>query len=216
MTDIVFCYNCKRSAYDITRSLKHKNIYCAEKLCLDCEIIFYPERFHGCSFCKRPIKYNSCCTLCMCGFIDWIKQLINEKTTSKVASTVIIYHVKNMLKNMNESLNNSFICRNNDNFHKWPGFYCGLCDINMFDNKLNTINNCNDIIVNLLPLWIIPNIKSKITVNSVLKLYVGGSTAIITLLKNYNIDICSYIHIDINTINKNDINKINFYDTYIF
>ena len=44
-----YCINCYSNNYKLINNL-----------CLNCEILKYPEHFHGCGFCKRPIREKFC------------------------------------------------------------------------------------------------------------------------------------------------------------
>jgi hypothetical protein len=42
--------------------------YSPEGLCKDCESKQFPERYHGCCFCRKAIKYSLTCGNCEEGF----------------------------------------------------------------------------------------------------------------------------------------------------
>jgi hypothetical protein len=133
VTNISFnpiCKICKRSEKDMTGSNKNTskriNIFGFEQLCIDCEIIRYPERFHGCGFCKRPIREKFSCTICSNGFVDWVKDVIMPlDNTSKLlrmsASRLLNKTIHDIKIDQRQ-----FILRTDDGFYEWPGFYAGL------------------------------------------------------------------------------------------
>ena len=55
--------------------------YSREGLCSECEQKQFPERYHGCLFCRCPLK-NDCgpsCLWCEVGFQKWGSKLFKSK-----------------------------------------------------------------------------------------------------------------------------------------
>ena len=98
-----------------------------ENECVDCEIKSHPERFHGCAFCRRPLRDLFACTPCRIGFAEWIKESINSDT---IALSIIKRQANNIVLGMVESgyiENREFIYRPDEmNYFKWPGFFAGM------------------------------------------------------------------------------------------
>lgn len=132
------CTNCNRTEKDLVgtsvNTLKNLNIFSVEGLCLDCEIILFPERFHGCGFCKRPIRERFCCTICSMGFIEWINNSIHPMNSfNEMVKRSAFKLVECNIYDLPEIENNKFILRNDDGYYKWPGFYAGIT--NRFSKK---------------------------------------------------------------------------------
>src|SRR5437879_6272581 len=75
------CIKCNRTEQKLmgetTYTDKGISVFSPERLCIDCEIQMFPERFHGCGFCKRPIREKFCCLICSNGFVEWVKDQIH-------------------------------------------------------------------------------------------------------------------------------------------
>lgn len=120
--------------------------YIAEDLCDDCELKQYPEKFYGCYFCGKAIRYNIACWGCQKGFEDWAFDLFYNKNHNS-RSTISCFAIKtdNETNNWNlwQDVGNGIHClissiptgknikhpirifeidRLNNN---WPGFYEG-------------------------------------------------------------------------------------------
>lgn len=98
-----------------------------ENECIDCEIQSHPERFHGCAFCRRPLRDLFACTPCRIGFAEWIKESINSDT---IALSIIKRQANNIVLGIIESgyiENREFIYRPDEtSYFKWPGFFAGM------------------------------------------------------------------------------------------
>lgn len=134
-----YCINC--------RSCKHRLI---NKLCLNCEILLFPERFHGCGFCKRPIRKKFCCSICENGFIEWINNVVHPISNTSILIRSSAKYILDKSIDNKEIKHSPFIIRTNDSYYKWPGFYAGST------NKFSNIINNND---GFYPLWIIPKLS---------------------------------------------------------
>jgi hypothetical protein len=131
--DKTVCVKCKRSEKNMTGSNKNSlsgvNIFSREQMCIDCEIRYFPIRFHGCGFCKRPIREKFSCSICADGFVNWIKDVIQPLgTTSKIlrlsASRLLNKSINDII--IDPDIDRAFILRTDDGFYKWPGFYAGV------------------------------------------------------------------------------------------
>lgn len=124
------CVRCNRTEHDLVGStintVQGKSIFSPEMLCIDCEILCYPSRFHGCAFCKRPLKTKFCCSICSDGFVSWVHEMIHPVDT---VSRLIRMSAHNLIDKMVSDLpveNRQFILRNDDGLYRWPGFYAGI------------------------------------------------------------------------------------------
>ena len=102
--------------------------YSREGLCDECECEQFPERFHGCMFCRNKQKHNSVCSTCKSGFEGYIKENVNF-------SHKRVYGQPTFRLSRRKS-NHPFISANEfkelrfvelNRFTKeWPGFYAGI------------------------------------------------------------------------------------------
>ncbi len=173
-----------------------------EGLCFNCEVRDFPERYHACGFCKRPLKYKFSCSICTDGFNEWIKSQIHPTDTQTAILRTIGKSILNVpLEMLNNMDNKHFIIRTKDSFFKWPGFYAGpLNDVR--DNQY-------------MPRWIIPKLSiasrsSSYTIKLSMKYY---ETLLIDILKSNHIDIYAHIQIDISELDESQIKTINSHDT---
>jgi hypothetical protein len=196
---------------DLTRS---KTILSSENLCLKCEISEYPDRFHGCAFCRRPLRNIFACSTCRIGFTEWIKDIIQP-------DNVILSGIRNQAKNIVKRIiqsgfieNREFIYRERQMMFEWPGFYIGMTNITK-DGESKFY----------LPTWIVPD---NLIINSNIKsLSIGNDLSnltkfkvfekrLITILEENNIYLFSNVQIDLREFDKSNIKKINSYNTDIF
>lgn len=204
------CKKCGKTEVMLTGSDKNtklgNNIFSIEGLCLDCEVMIYPERFHGCGFCKRPIRERFSCTICTIGFTEWVKRSIYP--TDKISNQVKKAAWDLVNKSINEMPifeNNLFLIRETDGLYKWPGFYGGVT--NRFSNDDITH----------IPIWIIP----KMTIQrdyklTDLKIKKGLFMKLLLELLTLNgINLYSDTQIDGNSILLENIKNINTFDTRI-
>jgi hypothetical protein len=127
--------------------------YSEEGLCKNCEIEQFPERYHGCMFCRRPQMYIDVCLECKSGFENWV-----EKYTDIIEKSHCYITVHRLCSNENKIVNHKFIIHPAEPiFYKWPGFYCGEKKwiIPEFTNKLCsskeiTYGNSSDLLLELL------------------------------------------------------------------
>lgn len=200
-------------------------------VCLDCEIKTCPERFHGCAFCRKPLRYYFACSTCRLGFNEWIEDNLPDDTISKC----MVNNAKKIVESFSESgfiQNREFIYDNNDdkdkfNFQTWKGFYAGMCNINELVNMNETnmiydsSNNNNELITydNIyLPVWIKPTMLINTECNNLLKLSNIKNNnmfenAVLGLLKNNGIDLCGNVQFNIDYLN---IENGNSYKVYIY
>ena len=123
--------------------------YSPEGYCTDCEIKCFPERFHGCLFCRRPQECGLCCLSCRTGFVDWIMKNTNIKNSHAP------YELISSVYNRNHIVKKEFIIPEQKGFHTWPGFYIGnnewtIEDIKMETTEEITRNNCHQVLERLL------------------------------------------------------------------
>jgi hypothetical protein len=134
------CIRCKKSEKDLTGSTKNTargvSIFSPEQMCIDCELRMFPKRFHGCGFCKRPIREKFSCSICTNGFIEWINDVIQpidsiDHLIRLSASGLINKLMRDIPSDdptgkSTEKKDRPFILRTDDGFYKWPGFYGGI------------------------------------------------------------------------------------------
>lgn len=127
-----------------------------QKLCSQCELTTYPERFHACASCRKPIRYTIFCWGCKDGLSKWLSELFStedNKDNWKMRQLIDIgihciafIPAKSKMKPM-------FLIEP-ELSDPWPGFYAGedkwimpaiskdqidISDIN-WDNKDAVIN----------------------------------------------------------------------------
>lgn len=249
-TKINVCANCKRSEKDLTGSnLNTKrgyNIFSRELLCIDCEILVFPGRFHGCGFCKRPIREKFSCTVCSNGFIDWVKESIDPQD---IISNKVCNSASDLISDTIESdESRQFILRTNDGNYSWPGFYGGITnrfsniqsieslpsiDQTMYDEPLVDLNiklpdtssdllndQCSTKIVpvsNCFPVWIIPRLTiDKISLTDIKLDLRAFQNILLEVLRSNSINLYNDVQIDAESFSVTKIIKINPYDTRIF
>lgn len=205
------CKNCHRTEQDLmgetTNTNKGISIFSPELLCIDCEIEQFPERFHGCGFCKRPIREKFSCIICTNGFVDWVKDVIQPLDT---LSVMIRMAAKQLLDKTIYDLTEShrFILRTDDGYYKWPGFYAGITDrFTGFDSERG---NC-------FPIWVIPRLTKPYDVRFTdlkLDLRIFQHMLLDILAKN-NISLYHDIQMDPDKIESSQIKTINSYDTRV-
>ncbi len=120
--------------------------YSEEGLCKNCEIDEYPERFHGCIFCRRVHHGGYCCYSCSDGFYKWVMR--NTNIDENLA-------VHKLCHNNRKIVSLPFINKNKNLFHGWPGFYVGndewiKPDMKMKTNKVVTFDNNHEVLEELL------------------------------------------------------------------
>lgn len=162
------CVNCNRTEKQLVGQNNTKNsIFNSENLCIDCEILMHPDHFHGCGFCKRPIREKFSCEICSDGFLEWIKNMIHPVDTlsimirysaSKLTEKTIYDSFPLMSVSDRRALpqkstgilphgstgvlpidQRKFIIRNNDGYYKWPGFYAGVTN-KFFNHPITNYN----------------------------------------------------------------------------
>lgn len=199
---------------NLTRS---KTILSPENLCLKCEISEYPDRFHGCAFCRRPLRNIFACSTCRIGFAEWIKEVIQP-------DNLILSGIRNQAKKIVNGIiqsgfieNREFIHREKYMMFEWPGFYVGLSNL-MENGELGKF---------YLPTWIVPdkltigsNIKSLSISKDLdrLKKFKMFEERLLLILEENNIHLFSNIQVDLKEFDRSrsNIRKINSYDTNIF
>lgn len=133
------CVACKRTEQQLVGSTRVSAsghaFFSPDSLCIDCEIRIHPDRFHGCGFCKRPIRERFSCVICSAGFVEWVKEVIHPIDS---LSMIIRQSADKLLDKTIYDLpieQHRFIMRTEDGYYKWPGFYAGLT--NKFSPKRN-------------------------------------------------------------------------------
>jgi hypothetical protein len=180
----------------------------SEKLCFNCEVRKFPERFHACAFCKRPLKYKLCCIVCTDGFNEWIKSQIHPIDPKSILIRKIAKNLLNIPYKTIEGLDNKhFIVRTKDSFFKWPGFYAGLINNSNYSNQINETTQ-------YMPRWIIPNLTIPYNVSYNIKLnFKFYESLLLDILKTNHIDLYSYVQIDMTQLEIDQISIINSHDT---
>ncbi|KKL83336.1 hypothetical protein LCGC14_1975760, partial [marine sediment metagenome] len=125
--------------------------YSPEGLCTHCEIKQFPERYRGCLFCRRPLKYD-CCLTCGSGFEEWIKKHTNIETDAKHYG---YGQAQFRMCNKDDIPKLNFIEMKREPFYKWPGFYIGdkqwtIPDIHIRTGEEITFDNCHNVLERLL------------------------------------------------------------------
>lgn len=185
-----------------------------EGYCLDCEIKIFPDRFHGCAFCRRPLRNLFACTTCRIGFADWIKDVVPPET-------IILKSVREKAQQIVSGIiesgfieNREFIYRESQLMSRWPGFYAGLLNINK-NGQNNSV---------YLPTWIVPdylnipedtksvNVSTDLTKLAKFKLF---EQKLREILEFNNINIYQNIQINLTKMSRNNIREINPYDTSV-
>lgn len=238
------CMNCHKTEQELVGSLhQDKSIkrLIDDKICLNCEILLYPERFHGCGFCKRPIRQKFSCTICASGFNSWIrsqilgsdalshmlrisadslldKQCNNDQDQKSVVSSSLFCdlfcnQIRHETRSIDRVINSShkFILRTSDSYYKWPGFYAGVTD--KFTQKSNT-DPTNS---NYFPVWIIPqlDIEHYIKYTNLKPDIKMFQHMILKILESNNIKLYEDIQIDLEVFDMSRIKEANPYDTRI-
>ena len=227
--DLCICIKCNRTEKQLVgvNDIGH-SIFNQENLCIDCEILTYPERFHGCGFCKRPIRERFSCMTCSDGFVEWINDVIHPIDS---LSVMIRKSAHGLLdRNIHDiSLDHRlFILREEDGYYKWPGFYAGLTDKfspKPDDHHDDTITETTAIVPILahdsqnvyLPVWIVPKLTNGYDVSFAdlhldLKIF---QTILLNILEKNNIYLYEDVQINLSSMKNEQIRTVNPYDTRI-
>ncbi len=198
------CIQCDKTEEQMMGEITNKEyIFSVENLCINCEILKFPERFHGCGFCKRPIREKFSCSICSNGFVLWIKDVINPLDPLSICLRNSAYALveksihSDEIKHMNQ---HKFIMRTTDGYYKWPGFYAGITDKYSLES-------------NFFPVWIIPRLTKKYNYKKIkynLKIF---QQILLDILLTNNIHLYDDIQINPNNISQDQIYQINPYDT---
>lgn len=201
------CKQCKKTELKLSGSLHPRFI---NGLCFDCEVLTFPERFHGCGFCKRPIRERFSCTICSLGFVEWVKESIHPVDST---SKLIRLSAGNLLKKTIDDLpieQHVFIKRTSDSFYHWPGFYAGTT------NRFCTGED-DDSEQKYFPVWIIPKltVPYEIDYRSFKFDLKNFERVLFDILKTNNINLYRDVQIDPAIIQLDQISKVNPYDTRV-
>jgi hypothetical protein len=221
------CVKCERTEKELVNNTRY-DIFSPECLCIDCEIIIHPDRFHGCGFCKRPIREKFSCVICSNGFVEWIKTVI-QSTDS--LSMIIRQSANGLLTGHGAESNSRFILRVDDGYYKWPGFYAGISnrfsfgitpseftilpesqDSDGYDEKEQT-----DKQTYYFPVWVIPKLTKGYDVHfGDLRLNMKiFQTILLEILEKNNINLYHDVQIDLEKMDNEQIKAINPYDTRV-
>lgn len=99
--------------------------YSPEGLCHECDLKQFPERYHGCFFCRYTIYLDSgMCTACEKGFRSWAKQVFSSYQRKSFENDIDMgLHV---MSNNYKIPKVSFLIQEfPDLWATWPGFYAG-------------------------------------------------------------------------------------------
>lgn len=116
MQDHCININCKN--YHIKNILQP---FSREGLCIDCEINDFPQRFHGCIYCRNPMCCSNICLKCNIGFNKWIEKYVRVINYSN-DKLMLINDLMSIHEKLAQYANFPFIKNNTNN---WPGFYAG-------------------------------------------------------------------------------------------
>jgi hypothetical protein len=210
---ITRCINCNKTEEDLAgkeqSDTKNVQRFSDEKMCLNCEILLYPERFHGCGFCKRPIRENFCCSICKHGFNTWIRSEIRGSDALsqmiKISANSLLDRTVSSKKEYDQMQEHRFILRTSDSYFKWPGFYAGVTD------KFSNTD------FSFFPVWIIPKLDTKHCIKYTklkpdTKMF---QCMILEILEANNIHLYRDIQIDTDIFDMKKIITVNPYDTRI-
>ena len=224
------CVKCERTEKELVNNTRH-DIFSLESLCIDCEIITHPDRFHGCGFCKRPIREKFSCVICSNGFVEWVKIVIQS---TDGLSMIIRQSANGLLAGHGAEPNaqySRFILRVDDGYYKWPGFYAGITnrfsfgtssseftilpesqDSGSYDEKEQTDHQTR-----YFPVWVIPKLTKGYDVNfSGLRLDMKiFQTILLEILEKNNINLYHDVQIDLDKMENEQIKAINPYDTRV-
>jgi hypothetical protein len=209
------CICCGRTEERLTGTVDRSVFrFSDEGMCLNCEILKYPERFHGCGFCKRPIREKFSCTICSDGFVEWIRRTINPTDGLSIA---LRYSASGLLSRniYNTPIeSNPFIMRPTDSYYKWPGFYAGLT--NRFASP-SASTSTNGLDQNFFPVWIIPKLTKKYEtkLSTIKKDSLFFQNILLDILKTNGIHMYCDVQIDPNNFNIDQIDQVNPYDTRV-
>jgi hypothetical protein len=187
-----------------------------EGYCLNCEIRKRPDRFHGCAFCRRPLRDLFACTTCRIGFAEWIRDVIPPET-------IILKSVREQAKRIVTGIiesgyidNREFLYRESQLMCRWPGFYAG--PLNVKNEKGKSSNN------SYLPTWVIPDyieipnetrslsISTDLTRITRFEMF---EKKLMEILEYNHIYIFQNIQIDVSKMDISNIREVNPYDLSI-
>ena len=104
------------------QTLTNPHIRLSESLCTTCDLQFYPNKFLGCMFCRRPQRSSYACDLCRIGFGTWI--------TNNVTINLVSSNMKKLVEAIMQMLSYKIIedvpyglVVDSKNMTKWPGFF---------------------------------------------------------------------------------------------
>lgn len=160
-------------------------------LCLKCEIHEHPERFHGCAFCRRPLRNLYACTVCRLGFTEWLNGMgldNNHNHSHSVMSKII---------GSGYIANREFVYIESQSLtdYEWPGFYAGLI-------SMNTQNA-------FLPAWVIPK---TLHIMPNINIHIDTDAGLLKLLEQNNIHLYNDVQIDLAKFDSANIFKVNTFN----
>lgn len=207
----------------IIRSNSEKSFLSPEQLCIKCEIVKFPERFHGCAFCRKPLRCAFACCACRIGFAEWVKKVIPKENlmfcgVRKNAMKTVTFLLRDGSM-INREFINSFNPDASDTDRlvglvsclEWKGFYAGITNIGADGNPTDSY----------LPTWIIP---SKIQINPRSISLVKGLTdaaklklfenKLIQILEHNHIYLYKDVQIDLVNFDSSKIKSVTPYNSY--
>ena len=125
--------------------------YSKEGLCKQCEIKQFPERFHGCLFCRGALPLILyICLDCNAGFKNWVQEHTNIHD-----GEAAIHHGQAAFRLMEEKSEEDMDFISTKTCNSWPGFYLGdkkwiIPDINLVTKEEIGWDNCHDVLRKLL------------------------------------------------------------------
>ena len=116
--------------------------YSREGLCDDCELKYFPNRFHGCLGCRRAHRYSWFCHSCSTGLEKWLFNLFYNKNENSKSTSAIYREGDNETNNWNlwqiikngvfslvhkhDKIDVPILFMEKCQFNgEWPGFYQG-------------------------------------------------------------------------------------------
>jgi len=161
-------------------------------LCLRCEIHGHPERFHGCAFCRRPLRNLYACTVCRLGFTEWLNGVgLDNHSHSNSHSNSHSHSVMSKILESGYIVNREFVYIESQSLtdYEWPGFYAGLI-------SANTENA-------FLPAWVIPKTLRIMPMSNV-----DTDAGLLKLLEQNNIHLYNNVQIDLAKFDSANILKV--------
>jgi hypothetical protein len=101
--------------------------YSPEGLCEDCELKQFPERFYGCCFCRRAIRYGRMCYNCDREFSKWLDLVfLNHENKDWRFRQTVEQGIYRLMHHDHKAKKLPFLIQQQSKYNdKWPGFHLG-------------------------------------------------------------------------------------------